>query len=86
MAQSFLDGNRKYLFVHDSCPTCPPSMRQGAYLFYPLKDPTKGEQSGFAGVLLNERFVSDDLIAGSIGKTLNIYHAGHCLISHSHYD
>jgi signal transduction histidine kinase len=74
MAQSFLDGNRNYLFVDHSCPTCPPSMRQGAYLFYPLKDPTKGGQSGFAGVLLNEGFVSDDLIAGSIGKTLNIYH------------
>jgi signal transduction histidine kinase len=33
---------------------------QGAYLFYPLKD------RGFAGVLLNESFVSKDLIAGSI--------------------
>jgi signal transduction histidine kinase len=31
----------------------------GRYLFYPLKD-------GFAGVLLNERFVSDDLMAGSV--------------------
>src|ERR1044072_2872811 len=74
MAQSFLDGNRKYLFVDHSCPTCPPSMRQRAYLFYPLKDLTRGEQSGFAGVLFNESFVSNDLIAGSIGKTLNMYH------------
>ena len=39
----------------------------GKYLFYPLKD-------GFAGVVLNEKFVSDDLIGGSIGKTLNVYH------------
>jgi hypothetical protein len=46
-------------------------MRQGTYLFYPLKDPTTGEQSGFAGVLLNEGFVRDDLIAGSIGKDLH---------------
>ena len=42
-------------------------MRQGTYLFYPLQDLTKdlakGEQSGFAGVLLNEGFVRDDLIA-----------------------
>ena len=68
MAQSFLDGDRKYLFVHHSCPTCPPSMRQGAYLFYPLNNLTTGEQSGFAGVLLNGRFVNEDLIAGSIGK------------------
>ena len=30
----------------------------GRYLFHPLKN-------GFAGVLLNERFVSDDLLAGS---------------------
>jgi signal transduction histidine kinase len=69
LAQSFLDGNRKYLFVHHSCPTCPPSTRQGAYLFYPLKD-----LSSFAGVLLNDRFVSDDLIAGTVGKALNMYH------------
>ena len=57
LAQSFVDGNRKYLFG------------EGKYLFYPLQ-----EQSGFAGVLLNEGFVTDDLIAGSISKTLNIYH------------
>lgn len=68
MAQSFLDGNRNYLFVYDSCHTCPPSMRPGTYLFYPLKDLTKGEQRGFAGVLLNERFVRDDLIARTISE------------------
>src|SRR5215216_2732115 len=69
MAQSFLDGKRKYLFA------------EGKYLFYPLKDQTRGEQSGFAGVLLNEGFVSDDLIAGSIGKTLNIYHGNTASLS-----
>ena len=74
LAQSFLDGDREFLFVHEPCPACAPSMRQGAYLFHPLKDLTTGEQSGFAGVLLNERFVSDDLIAGTINKTLDIYH------------
>ena len=76
-AQSFIDDNRKYLFLDHSCPTCPPGThtRQETYLFYPLKDLTKGEQSGFAGVLFNEGFVSDDLIAGSIAKTINIYHA-----------
>jgi signal transduction histidine kinase len=76
MAQSFLDDNRNYLFAHDSCPACPPSMREGTYLFFPLKELTKdlakdlakGEQSGFAGILLNERFVKDDLIARSIGE------------------
>src|SRR5689334_13120785 len=54
--QSFLDDNRNYLFVHNSCPTCPTNTHQGTYLFYPFKDltkdPAKGEQSGFAGVLL----------------------------------
>lgn len=73
--QSFLDAGRKYLFVYDSCTECPPvSMRQGAYLFYPLADPTTGRQSGLAGVFFNKRFVTDDLLAGSIAKTLNIYH------------
>jgi signal transduction histidine kinase len=75
MAQSFVGDDRKYLFVAHSCPSCPPSTRQGAYLFYPLKDLTRGEQSGFAGVLLNEGFVSDDLLAGSINKIINMYHA-----------
>ena len=70
-AQSFIDANRKYLFVHRSCPTCPPSMRQGAYLLYPLQELTRGERGGFAGVSLKEGFVRDDLIAGSISKTLS---------------
>ena len=71
MAQSFLDGNRNYLFAYDSCPACPPSMRQGTYLFYPLKEPTMdlaGEQSGFAGILLNGGFIRNDLIARTIGE------------------
>jgi signal transduction histidine kinase len=68
MAQNFLDRDRKYLFVHHSCSNCPPGTRQGGYLFYPL------QQSGFAGVLLKERFISDDLIAGTINKILNRHH------------
>ena len=75
VTQSVLDDSRKYLFVYDSCTECPPTIvRQGAYLFYPLADPTTGRQSRLAGVFLNKRFVSDDLLAGSIAKTLNIYH------------
>jgi len=67
IAQSFVDGNHKYLFVHHSCPTCPPSIRQGAYLFHPL-------QNGVAGVLLTEGFVRNDLLAGSINKTISRFH------------
>jgi signal transduction histidine kinase len=76
MAQDFLDGNRKYLFAYHSCPACPPNghMRQGTYLFYPLKEPIKGGLGGFAGVLLNERFVSHGLIARSIGETVSTNH------------
>ena len=40
---------------------------EGKYLFYPLND-------RFAGVVLSDAFVNDDLIAGTIDKTLNIYH------------
>ncbi len=71
MAQNFLADNRKYLFADDSCPACPPGMRRGTYLFYPLPELTKdpnGKQSAFAGVLLSERFVRDDLIASTIEK------------------
>jgi signal transduction histidine kinase len=78
MAQSFLDGNRKYLFAHDSCATCPPGVREGTYVFYPwpelTKDRTKEVQSGFAGVLLSEGFVRDGLIAGSIFETVRRAH------------
>ena len=58
MTQNFLDGNRKYLFLHESSPNNDASRE--TYLFYPLN------QNNFAGVLLNERFVNDDLIAGTI--------------------
>lgn len=58
-AQNFLDGDRKYLFQHDSSTTS--DIRQGTYLFYPLSEPSR-----FAGVLLKENFVGDDLIAGVI--------------------
>ena len=74
MSQSFVDSNRKYLFTDYSCPSCMPSTHHGAYLFYRLQDPTNENQSGFAGVLLREDFVLDDLVAGSIRKTLNMYH------------
>ena len=60
MAQNFVDGNRKYLFAH----------HQETYLFYPL------QQSDFAGVLLNEGFVSDELIAKSISETAGASHTG----------
>ena len=74
-AQSFLDNNHNYSFAHDSCPTCPPNMRERTYLFYSLNDLTKGEQSRFAGVLLNERFVRDDLIARTVVSLSTHYHA-----------
>ncbi len=77
-AQSFLDDNRDYLFAHDSCPTCPTNLRARTYLFLALKNSTtdlaNAEQRGFAGVLLNESFVRDDLIAGTIVRLLKHYH------------
>ena len=59
MAESFLDDNRKYFFA------------EGKYLFYPLNDPT----TVFAGVLLSEGFIRDDFLAGTMDKTLKMYHA-----------
>ena len=77
ISQNFVDGNRKYLFAQQPCATCPPSshMRQGAYLFYQLNDSSK-EQRGFAGVLLNERFVRDGLIARSIAEAAPSHTSG----------
>lgn len=62
IAQNFIDNDRKYLLA-------------GRYLFFPLKDPTNNEPLGFAGVLLKESFINDELIAGSINKALVRYHA-----------
>lgn len=61
MAQSFVDTDRRYLFAVDASSNT-------AYLFHPLPN-------GFAGVLLSESFIRDDLLAGTIYKTLNAYHA-----------
>lgn len=68
LGQSFVDGNRKYLFS--------PRPDQGAYLFYLLPD-----QSGFAGVLLSKGFVGDDLLAGSINNVSKIYHGNTAVAS-----
>jgi two-component system phosphate regulon sensor histidine kinase PhoR len=70
MAQNFLDAERKYLFIHYSCAPCPPSLHQGTFLFYPLNDSRK-EQQGFAGVLLNDRFITEGLIARSVSESFN---------------
>jgi signal transduction histidine kinase len=43
-------------------------VREGTYLFYPLNN---SAQVGFAGVLLNEGFVRDGLLARSIGESFN---------------
>ena len=61
MAQSFVDGDRKYTFVD-------------RYLFYQMNGQPKS-QTSFAGVLLTERFVNDELITGTVEKTLGMYHA-----------
>ena len=75
LAQSFLDGNRKYLFTHQPCPTCLSRMHDGYYLLYPLPDLNKGEQS-FAGVLLSEAFVSNDLITKTVIAISGTAHTG----------
>ena len=63
MIQNFLDGNRKYLFAHEPCLTCPQSMREGGFLFYPLNNSTKGS---FAAVVLTEGYLGNDLIGGTV--------------------
>ena len=70
MAQNFLDAERKYLFIHHSCSGCPPSLHQGTFLFYPLNG-SRNEQKGFAGLLLNDRFITDGLIARSVSESFN---------------
>ena len=69
VAESYLDGNHKYLFAHDSCPECPSKMRQGIYLFHQLPYPIRGLPNGFAGVFLDEGFVRDNLIGRTIFET-----------------
>jgi signal transduction histidine kinase len=68
MAQSFVDRDRRYLFVS--------TMPEGAYLFYPLPD-----QSGVAGIFLGKGFVSYDLLAGSINNVSKIYHGNTAVAS-----
>jgi signal transduction histidine kinase len=58
LGQNFVTANRKYLF-------------DARYLFYELQDEPNGETRGFAGVLLTENFVLNDLLAGTINQILN---------------
>ena len=72
LSQSFLTRIRKYLFVT--------STRKGAYLFFPL-EPLPLPHNAFAGVLLKESFVRDDLLLGSMNKVSNIYHGNAAVAS-----
>ena len=58
VVQSFLDDSRKYLFIDN-------------YLFYPLNKPVH-EQTSFAGLLLRESFVKDEVLARSLGERFNL--------------
>ena len=72
-AKNFLDPSRKFLFWQHYCPVCL-AKRQGyqeTYVFYPLTDVSSGKQTGFVGLVLNETYVRDELIAGSISEALN---------------
>jgi signal transduction histidine kinase len=71
--QNFLDRG-KYSFAHESCSECQGGRRQGIHLFFQFPYPLRGRPSGFAGVLLNQGFVSNDLIAGSVAKTVRMFH------------
>jgi signal transduction histidine kinase len=73
MTESFLDGNRKYMFLHDSSPS--DDVAQKTYLFYRLSP------NGFAGVLLKERFVKEDLIAGTINAVGGVSHTSFMTIT-----
>jgi signal transduction histidine kinase len=65
MSGNYLDTNRNYLFAHAA---------QGTFLFHPFKD-SKETHYIFAGVLLNEAFVRNDLIARTIAETAGHAHA-----------
>lgn len=78
-AQNFLDDNRNYLFAHDSCVVCQPKRDPATYLFYPLKKSTNDELSGFVGVLLSRRFVSDELVAKTIAKLTSAHESDEAL-------
>jgi len=64
--ENFLDDKRKYLLVHDYGVDGFISFPGGTYIFYPLRNSISPSRH-FAGVLLNEHFVKDDLIGGTIG-------------------
>ena len=67
-AQSFLDAERKFLLAYHYCQDCPSPTQGGLYLFYPLPNSSGESQDDFAGVLLDQKFVSADLIGGTIAE------------------
>jgi signal transduction histidine kinase len=72
-SQNFLDDSRKFLFWQHFCPACLADGRASrtTYVFYPLVDVSNGKQTGFAGLVLNEGYIRDQLLAQSITEALN---------------
>ena len=73
MGERVLDDKRRYLFVT--------SLANEAYLFYELEELPRLPSNAFAGVLLKESFVRDDLLVGSMNKVSNIYHGNTAVAS-----
>lgn len=72
-AQNFLGASRQFLFWQPVCSECLTNelAQQETYIFYPLLDAGSQKQIGFAGVTINENYIRDELVSGTVAEVLN---------------
>jgi hypothetical protein len=72
-AQNFLGADRRFLFRQENCSECSANdgSNQKTYVFYPLRDEGSQKQTGFAGITINENYLRDELLSGTVKDVLN---------------
>jgi hypothetical protein len=71
--QNFLGAGRQFLFRQQICSECLANGQaiQETYVFFPLLAAHSQKQIGFAGVTINENYISNDLLSRAIAEVLD---------------
>ena len=71
--RNFLGASRRFLFRQSECSECSADEKSGreTYLFYPLTNSDAQKQIGFAGLIVNENYIRDEMLSPIAAEVLS---------------
>ena len=71
--RNFLGASRRFLFRQSVCSECSADGKAGreTYIFYPLLNADTQKQIGFAGLLVNENYIRDEMLSPVVAEVLD---------------